>query len=215
MKHITFSLIAAILLALAVNAQKQVLSKPFKKTPIYAEVGIGFGQTLFFANTKSKLSAALGGTFDPGIGNNLMVAFYAAPEKWKGLGIGSRIKGTFGTSVEGDFGDDYLFNYYNLAVSAKYYPITRIFNRGPYTRLSAGFGQFTSKRVKESAQIYIHQYGIGSSLMGGIGWTFPLRRTSLSIEAEFEYSGRNGTVDKLGDARFASGQIGGNIILSF
>lgn len=185
------------------------------KLPIYAEIGIGFGQTLFFGDISSQLTDSYGGSFSPGIGNNLMTAFYYAPEKWKGFGFGTRIKGTFGTSVKGDFGDSYIFNYYNVAIAAKYYFVSQKFNKGLYGRGSVGFGQITTKRVNEATNLYKHQYAIGSSLMAGIGYTFPFKKTGLSIEAEFEYARRNGTIDGKGNAIYQSGQIGVNVIFSF
>lgn len=195
------------------NAQSSTNRK--SKFPVYGEIGLGFGQTLFFGDMKTQLSNSYGGSFSPGIGNNLMMGFYIAPENWKGLAIGSRIKGTFGTSVKGDNGDSYIFNYYNLAITVKYYALSKEFNKGLYVRGSFGFGQFTTKRVNEATNLYKHQYAIGTSLMGGLGYTIPLKRTALSFEAEFDYSNRNGTIDGKGDAGYKSGQIGGNIILSF
>jgi hypothetical protein len=146
-----------------------------------------------------------------------MMGFYLAPEKWKGLGIGSRIKGTFGTSVAGENdSDQYIFNYYNLSVSAKYYPFSRTYNRGFYGRGSLGFGQFTAKRLNETTYQYVHQYGIGSTQLLGIGYSIPLKKTSLSFEAEFEHSSRNGTVNGVGDGVvFRSGQLGFNTYLTF
>jgi hypothetical protein len=210
---ITLAVSITCLFAQMVSAQTSTDKKI--KLPVYGEVGLGFGQTLFFGDIKSQLTKSYGGAFEPGIGNNLMMGFYIAPENWKGLGVGSRIKGTFGTSVKGDNGDDYIFNYYNLAITAKYYALSKEFNKGLYVRGSFGFGQFTTKRVNEAANLYKHQYAIGSSLMGGIGYTLPFKKTALSFEAEFDYSNRNGTIDGSGDANYRSGQIGGNIVLSF
>lgn len=193
-----------------------VIAQTQSKKRVYGEIGMGFGQTLFMGDIKQKLGQALGGTFEPGMGNNLMMAFYVAPEKWKGLGIGSRIKGTFGTSVDGDTDNDsYIFNYYNLGLSAKYYFISREYNKGFYTRAGIGFGQFTAKRFNETNQTYLHQYAIGSTASIGAGYSFPLKSTSLSIEAEFERSSRNGTINGVGDAQFTSGQLGANVILTF
>ncbi len=186
-----------------------------KKARIFGEVGLGFGKTLFFGDTKSQLGKALGGTFTPGTGNNLMMAFYFAPEKWKGFGIGTRIKGTFGASVTGEFGDSYIFNFYNLALSGKYYPMKGGFNKGIYIRGGAGFGQFTSKRDSEENNVYKHQYAIGGTFTGSIGWSFPIKKVSLNIESEFEYSSRNGTIDGIGSTSFRSGQVGGNVYLAF
>jgi hypothetical protein len=208
---LTFLTCTTFLFAQIANAQNNNLTR----FPVYGEIGLGFGQTLFFGNMKTQLSNSYAGSFNPGIGNNLMMGFYLSPENWKGLGIGSRIKGTFGTSVKGDNGDSYIFNYYNLAATAKYYAINKTFNKGLYVRGSYGFGQFTSKRVNEETNLYKHQYAIGTSLMGGVGYTLPFKRMALSIEAEFDYSNRNGTIDGKGDATYKSGQIGANIILSF
>lgn len=195
------------------NAQTSLEQKT--KLPVYAEIGLGWGQTLFFGDMEAQLIQSYGGSFSPGIGNNLMMGFYASPDSWKGLGLGSRIKGTFGTSVIGDNGDSYIFNYYNLAITAKFYALSREFNKGLYVRGSFGFGQFTTKRVNEATNLYKHQYAIGTSLMGGIGYTIAFKKTALSFEAEFDYSNRNGTIDGKGDAGYQSGQIGGNVILSF
>ncbi|AEI51661.1 hypothetical protein Runsl_5369 [Runella slithyformis DSM 19594] len=208
MKTMIFSILFSGFTALQTIAQST-------KVPVYGEFGLGLGQALFFGDMKAQLAKSYGGSFEPGIGNNLMMGFYVAPAKWNGLGIGSRIKGTFGTSVKGDLGDSYIFNYYNLALTAKYYLISKTFNKGLYARGSFGFGQFTTKRVNEAANLYKHQYAIGTSMMGGVGWTFPMKKTAVSIEAEFDYSNRNGTIDGKGDGTYRSGQIGSNLILSF
>jgi hypothetical protein len=185
------------------------------KRPVYAEVGVGINKTLYFGDTRAKLTQALGGSAQAGTGNNILAGFYVAPEKWRGLGVGSRISGSFGAPVEGDFGDDYIFNYYNLALAAKYYPLSREFGRGLYLRGSAGFGQLTTKRFDDERNFYRHQYALGTSLMGGVGYTLPLKGFSLGLETEFESAARSGTVDGLGSQTFRSGQVGVNFIVGF
>lgn len=215
MKKLIATLAVGLSSSLFQFSNAQTAPEKKSKPIIYGEFGLGTGQTLFFGDMKSKLFQSYGGSFSPGIGNNVIMGFYVAPERWKGLGIGTRIKGTFGTSVKGDNGDSYIFNYYNLAVSAKYYALSKTFNKGFYVRGSWGFGQFTTKRVNEATKLYKHQYAIGSSLMGGIGFTIPLKKMSLSIETEFDYSSRTGTINGIGGSSYQSGQLGGNIILSF
>ncbi len=212
MKKLTIlsAIIIICLISNFVNAQTSTDKKT--KLPIYGELGLGFGQTLFWRDMKTQLINSYGGSFNPGTGNNLMMGFYIAPDNLKGLGFGSRIKGTFGTSVKGDNGDSYIFNYYNLAITAKYYALKNEFNKGLYVRGSFGFGQFTTKRVNEATNLYKHQYAIGTTLMGAIGYSIPFKRTALSLETEFDYSNRNGTIDGKGDANYKSGQIGANII---
>lgn len=186
------------------------------KLPVYGELGLGFGKTLFRGDTEDKLSRALGGRFRGGTGINLSTGFCVAPAGWRGLGVGARVKGTFGTPVRrADGPDEYIFNYYTVALTAKYY-VGRTFNQGLYGRGSFGFGQFTAKRLDEAVRSYTHQYAIGSSALLGVGYT--LRRPSglgLSLEAEYDLSSRSGTVDGVGDVGFGSGQIGVNVLVSF
>jgi hypothetical protein len=208
MNNLTFllALISILLFSTPIFAQK---------TPVYAELGLGWGQTTIPDETMELLADALGSTFEGGIGNNLHTAFYIAPNAWKGLGIGSRIKGTFGGSQKGANGDDYIFNYYNLSVSAKYFPLSKQFNKGLYARGGFGFGQFTSKRVNEAAKLYLHQYAIGTTATLSLGYAWKLKRNSIGFEAEYETSSRNGTINGIGEATFRSGQLGGNIYLTF
>jgi hypothetical protein len=186
------------------------------KLRIYGDIGMGVGQAIINTQTKTAIRNALGGGFEPSIGNNLLMGFYISPENWKGLGIGSRIHGTFGTPTNGDNGDKYVFNYYNLAVASKYFLVTKTYNKGIYVNASLGFGQLTTKRLNETSNAYQHQYAIGTSLMGGVGYTFPFKKTALSVELQYENANRNGTVNGVKESvKFQTGQIGGNIILSF
>jgi len=186
-----------------------------QRAPVYGELGIGFGQTQFMGDIQTRLAQSLGGSFSPGTGGNLLMGFHVAPERWRGLGVGTRIKGTFGSSRRGDLGDDYIFNFYNLGASAKYYPISRTFNRGLYTRGGLGFGQMTTKRLNEATRLYQHQYAIGTTLTLGTGYTLPFRGRGVSVEVEYERSSRSGTINNIGSASFRSGQLGANLVLSF
>ena len=206
---------AALATALLGHAATATAQKAESKNPVYAEIGLGLNKTLYFGDTRTRLTQALGGSAKPGTGNNILAGFYVAPQRWRGLGIGSRISGSFGAAVKGDFGDEYIFNYYNLALAAKYYLLSREFGRGLYVRGSAGFGQLTTKRFDEAAKFYRHQYALGTSLMGGIGYTVPLKGFSLGLETEFEAASRAGTVDGLGETTFKSGQVGVNVIVGF
>ncbi len=208
MKHILI-VFAAFLINQTAFAQS-------RKARIYGEIGLGAGQAIINMKAQAALRNALGGGFEPQIGNNLTMAFYVAPEKWKGLGVGSRIHGTFGSPADGENGSQYVFNYYNLGIAAKYFLLSKAFNKGLYVNGSLGFGQFTAKRLNETTSQYQHQYAIGTSLMGGIGYTLPFTKTALSIELQYENANRNGTVNGISESvQFKTGQLGGNLILSF
>jgi len=185
------------------------------KLPVYAEVGLGFGKTLFFGGMRDALRTSYGGAFDPGFGNNLLAGFVVAPKSWYGLGVGARIKGTFGSPVKGDGGDEYIFNDYAVSLQVKFYPFAKPFDEGPYARAVAGFGQLTTKRQSEAANRYRHQYAIGLTAGAALGYTLPVSAVGLSLEATFEYSNRSGTADGLGNTSYESGQLAGNVVVTF
>lgn len=78
-------------------------------------------------------------------GYSLSSFFYVAPIKWRGLGVGSGIKGFFATPNNGGNNETYLFNYYHLGLGAKYYPFSKVFNRGFAFKSIIGIGQMTEK----------------------------------------------------------------------
>jgi hypothetical protein len=208
------ALIPSSLLAQAPTGRKE-LPDTHRKLPVYGEVGAGINKILFYSNTRAKLTQALGGSADFGSANNILAAFFVAPDQWKGLGVGFHMSGTFGAPVTGDFGDEYIFNAYNVAIAAKYYAISHQFNQGLYARTSLGFGQFTTKRFRDDDHTVQHQYALGTSVMGGIGYTIPYKNLGLSLEVEYERAVRNGSVNRIGEITFGSGQIGVNFVVSF
>lgn len=182
---------------------------------IYGELGFGAGQTIIANETKSHLKASLGGSFEPVIAGNLSTAFYYAPSNWKGLGIGTRLMWSGGPGAVGQNGDDYFFNYYNFSVSAKYYALSQTFNKGLYLRLSLGTGQLTTKRANDASNSFTHQFAIGNTISGNIGYSFPFGKNTISLEAHLETSSRSGTINGVGDKTLISGQIGANLVYSF
>ncbi|MDP5101688.1 MAG: hypothetical protein NWQ09_10195, partial [Nonlabens sp.] len=141
------------------------------------------------------------------------------PKNWKGFGVGTRFSWSGGPGSVGDKNEDYFFNYYNFSASLKYYFFSNTFNNGFYLRSSIGTGQLTSKRANDLEKSYTHQFAIGTTLTGNIGYTIPLNEIksaqALSLELHFETSNRNGTIDGIGDKTFKTGQIGANVIFSF
>jgi hypothetical protein len=201
--------------ALAQDSSKSLHRSTRSKPVVYSEVGLGFGQTAYYGDTQANLRQAIGGTSEAGRGSNIMAAFYIVPDSWKRLGLGTRIKGTFGAPVKGEGGFDYIFNYYNLGVSAKYYPFSEQYDNAFYLRGGIGFGQMTTKRFDESQNIYVHQYALGLTQTVSVGYSYPLNSYSLGLEIEYEASQRNGTVNGVGLRNFSSGQLGANLYVSF
>ncbi|TGE14373.1 hypothetical protein [Hymenobacter elongatus] len=78
------------------------------KQTVYGEVGLGFGQALFFGDIRQKLRAAIGADdFTPNAGGNFLVAFYVAPATWRGLGVGVRAKVFGAGGSPGASGEEY------------------------------------------------------------------------------------------------------------
>lgn len=210
---ITFAMSITCLISQFVVAQNTATQ--IRPKNIYGEFGFGAGQTTIANETKSHLKVALGGSFEPVVAGNLTTAFYYAPSTWKGLGLGTRLMWSGGPGAVGDNGDDYFFNYYNFSVSAKYYALSQTFNKGLYMRLSLGTGQLTTKRANDASNSFVHQFAIGNTISGNIGYSFPIGKNAISLEGHVETSTRSGTINGLGDKTLRSGQIGANIIYSF
>lgn len=204
-----------ITLAIVIIVCHTAIAQAERKKAIYGEFGFGFGQTIIPTATQDNLAIALGGAFEPVGAGNLTTAFYYAPEKWKGLGLGTRFMWSGGPGAKGDNGDDYFFNYYNFSVSAKYYVLSHTFNKGWYVRGSLGTGQLTTKRADDDDKSFTHQFAIGSTLMANIGYSLPINQNAISVEVHYETSSRNGTINEVGDKSLKSSQIGANIIYSF
>jgi hypothetical protein len=193
-------------------------SQESKRIPIYGEFGVGVGQTLFLGDIRTKLSQAIrANNFAPNVGSNIALGFYAAPDNWSGFGLGARAKIFAASPSNGTEGERYFFNYYHAGLSGKWYALSQRFNEGAYIRGAWGFGQLTAKRDNSPAkEEYLHQFAVGNTFLGGLGWTFPVGAVGISIEAEFETSLRNGTITNIGDGQlFQSGQIGLHCVISF
>ncbi|MEO1217265.1 MAG: hypothetical protein AAFY45_27305 [Bacteroidota bacterium] len=190
-----------------------------EKLPIYGHVAIGYGNTFFYGTLAEKETINDGRGFGRNQGNTLSTFFYVSPEKWNGLGIGSGVKGFFATPNNGGNNETYLFNYYHVGVGLKYHPFSNQFNKGFYTKVNFGFGQMTEKMRYNDENRYEHQFAIGTTILGGLGYAFPIgksQKAAINIDLEAEYSSRRGDVTGLGeDQQFQNSHISINFGLSF
>ena len=212
MKKLILGILLALFTANAIQAQDQ-------KLPVYAHIAIGYGNTFFYGSLADKETINDGRGFGRNQGNTLSTFFYAAPKKWKGLGIGSGVKGFFASPNNGGANETYLFNYYHVGLGLKYHPFSRQFNEGFYTKFNFGFGQMTEKMKYNNENRYEHQFAIGSTFLGAIGYAFPLgkkEKLALNIDLEAEYSSRSGDVTNIGeDQQFQNSHISINFGISF
>ncbi len=208
-----------LLLASLVIITAETIQAQDQKVPVYAHIAIGYGNTFFYGALAEKETINDGRGFGRNQGNTLSTFFYAAPKNWKGLGIGTGVKGFFATPNIGGNNETYLFNYYHVGLGLKYHPFSAQFNEGFYTKFNFGFGQMTEKMKYPDENSYEHQFAIGTTLLGAIGYAFPLgdtQRLSLNIDLEAEYSSRRGDVTDLGeDQEFQNSHVSINFGLSF
>lgn len=191
---------------------------PPAKLPIYAHVSLGYGNTFFSGRLAEKETINDNRGYGRNQGNTLTTWFYVAPERWRGLGIGSGVKGFFATPNNGDNNETYLFNYYHVGVGAKYYPFSKVFNRGFCLKGNLGIGQMTEKTKFNNTQTYDHQFAVGTTLLAGIGYSIPVfkKSSALIIDFDYESSSRRGDVTGLGENQpFKNSHVSLNIGLGF
>lgn len=190
-----------------------------KKIPIYANVALGYGNTFFYGSLSEKETINDDRGFGRNQGSTLSTFFYAAPEKWNGLGIGSGIKGFTASPNQGGDNETYFFNYYHVGLGLKYYPFSKQFNKGFNVKTNVGFGQMTEKTRFNNTLTYEHQFAIGTTLLGGFGYSIPFgkeKKASFNIDFEAEYSNRRGDVSGIGeDQSFQNSHVSINFGIGF
>ena len=212
MKKLLISTCFTFLSVLFFQAQAQ-------KLPIYGHVSIGYGNTFFYGSLSDKETLNDSRGFGRNQGNTLSTFFFVAPENWKGLGLGSGVKGFFATPNNGGNNETYLYNYYHVGVGLKYHPFSSQFNKGFYTKANFGIGQMTEKTKYNNENRYEHQFALGTTYLGALGYAFPIgknKKVALNIDLEAEYSSRKGDVTDLGeDQLFQNSHISINFCVSF
>jgi hypothetical protein len=196
----------------------QAQDKVSAKIPVYGNISIGYGNTFFYGSLAEKETINDSRGFGRNQGNTLATFFYVAPASWKGLGIGTGIKGFFAIPNNGGDNETYLFNYYHVGMGAKYYPFSRTFNKGFFAKSSFGIGQMTEKMRYNATQTYEHQFAIGTTILGGVGYSIPIlkNKAALTIDLDAEYSSRRGDVTGLGeDQQFRNSHVSINVGIGF
>ncbi|GAA4406557.1 hypothetical protein GCM10023187_26120 [Nibrella viscosa] len=188
------------------------------KLPVYGNISFGYGNTFFSGTLGEKETINDDRGFGRNQGNTMATWFYLAPTHWKGLGVGTGIKGFFATPNNGGNNETYLFNYYHVGVGARYYLLSKTFNKGFNLKSSFGFGQMTEKMRYNTTRVYEHQFAIGRTLLVGAGYSIPVfkNRAALILDMEYETSSRRGDVTGIGENQpFRNSHISVNVGLGF
>jgi hypothetical protein len=77
----------------------------------------------------------------------------------------------------------------------------------------------TEKMRYNDENRYEHQFAIGSTILGGVGYAFPIGKsgnTAITVDLEAEYSSRSGDVTGLGEGQpFQNSHVSINFGVSF
>ncbi|MCI4647230.1 hypothetical protein [Phaeodactylibacter sp.] len=209
---LSFLLIAAV----SVFAQNE--SSTFQKEDAggftYGEFKAGYGVTQFFSGLEDRFEA---GNFDPSGGGLYSIAVYRKFNSINHLHFGLKFKALGAAPSQGDNDEELFFNFWGAAISTKYFPGSESGTKGFYLQGDYNFvSQFTQKYRNTENLDFDHQFAIGGSLTGGMGYQFPLKnRYGLVVSVEYDWAFRQGEVQDVGDVDFRNGNIGFQVGLTF
>ncbi|MEM8964838.1 MAG: hypothetical protein AAGE93_00355 [Bacteroidota bacterium] len=204
-----------ILLGLATHSYGQESSS---KLPVYGSVSVGYGNTFFSGILSEKEERNDQRGFGRNDGITLATFYYWAPEKLRGLGIGTGVRAFVARPNNGSNQETYTYNYYHIGISIRDYFITKRFNDGLYVTANIGWGQGTEKYSFGNTNTREFQNALGITVLGGLGYSIPLNgnHNALNLDLSYEYSNRNAEITGNTDTvDFINSQISFNVGFTF
>ena len=216
MKHLT--VIALALLLLSGESIYAQLQPSGKKLPVYGSISAGYGNTFFGGVLSEKEEINDQRDFGRNDGITLATFYYWAPEKLRGLGIGTGIKAFVARPNEGANQETYRYNYYHIGIGIRDYFLTKRFNEGLCFKTSFGWGQGTEKYSYGDSDTHDFQNATGYTMLGGFGYAIPLgnSKSALNLDLEYEYSNRNADITgNTSPVKYINSQVSFNVGLVF
>jgi hypothetical protein len=196
-----------ILIVLAGSTYAQNVKRDTSFT--FAEIRFGYGTNYFGKGLSEAYDA---GNFTTSAGFLATLAAYHKFEKINHVAIGMKYKSLGAAPSKGDNGYEMFFNYWGVAVSARYFPFHKSAHRGLFLQADYFFiTQFTQKYRSTANLEFNHQFAIGSGYAVGIGYALNLpnkKKNRITIGIEYEQDTRKGEVTNIGDKTFASSNLG-------
>lgn len=196
MNKLVIMLVGGIGCFLSNCAIAQETSDNRKKIPVYGSVAIGYGNTFFqgFLGDKETINDERG--FGRNDGYSFSTFYYWAPESFKGLGLGTGVKGMIARPNEGDNDETYSYNYYAVGISVKDYFISKKFNQGFAVKAGIGYGPANERMKFGGTNTYDFQNANGFAFSGGCGYAIPFKKSNsaITVEFDYEYSNRNARI---------------------
>ncbi len=172
------------------------------------EFRAGYGTNIFGNGLKERYEA---GNFSTSAGFLASLSAYRKFKKINYLNFGITYKSLGASPSRGDNGQEMFFNYWGASVCIKYFPFDKNAKKGIYLRTDYFFiTQFTQKYRTTTVKNFDHQFAIGNGFAFGIGYDFPLGKSStmLTVGLEYELDNRKGEVSGIGDKSFQSSNFG-------
>ncbi len=213
MKKIATSIITTIFLVLANNSQAQVKVEDISFTS--AEFRAGYGISQFGSGLKEKYDAE---NFSTSGGGLASLAAFRKFKKINFVTFGIKYKSLGAGPAKGDNDQEMFFNYWGAAFSAKVFPLDKNARKGLYVQTDYFFvTQFTQKYCTQSSKQFNHQFAIGSGIVLGAGYDFPVGKgkNMLTLGFEYETDSRTGEVTGIGSKNFKSSNIGVMVGIKF
>ncbi len=199
-----------LIIILILIVQKSIFAQSKKESTSFtvAEFRAGYGVTIFGKGLKERYEA---GNFSNSGGGLASLAAYHKFKKINYLNFGIKFKSLGAAPSKGDSNQEMFFNYWGAAITTKYFPLDKDAKKGIYLQGDYFFvSQFTQKYRNTATKYFDHQFAIGSGLVFGFGYDFPIGKgkTMLTIGAEYETNSRTGEVTGVGKKNFRSSNFG-------
>ncbi len=179
------------------------------------EFRVGYGNSILGDGLKEKFEA---GNFSSSGGWLASIATYHKFKKVNYLAFGIKFKSLGAEASRNAIGEEMFFNYWGAAASIKYFPLDKTAKNGLYLQGDYFFiTQFTQKYRNEITKQYDHQFGIGSGIVLGTGYDFPIRnrKSMFTVGLEYQFDNRTGEVTGIGEKTFESVNYGAMIGVKF
>ena len=205
-------LLAVLFIAIiSTKTNAQVSSE--RKSFTYGEFKAGYAVSQFGKNLEEKYDA---GNFSTSGGGLFTLGAYHKFESINHFNFGGKFSALGATPSNGDNKDEMFFNWWGAAISAKYYPLNKDANSGFNVYGDFYFiNQFTQKYRNVDANIYNHQFAIGSAISLGTAYDFKLAGYNFSASVEYGLASRTGEVTGVGKRTFGSSHIGAQVGFKF
>lgn len=216
MKKLTIAITLGFTLFLSGSIYAQDSSP--KKLPVYGSISAGYGNTFFGGVLSEKEEINDNRGFGRNDGITLATFYYWAPEKLRGLGIGTGIKAFVARPNKGTNQETYTYDYYHVGIGIRDYFLTKKFNEGLCFKTSFGWGQGTEKYSYGSTDTHDFQNASGYTVLGGFGYAIPLgsSKSAINLDLEYEYSNRNADVSgNDSTVKFINSQVSFNVGVIF